>query len=126
MFNGKIIWPVNVFDEKILQTNVLYLLGVLTRATGAEVQPVSVLHPQRARSDRAKQDFLEAHTLAEQRLMEIKANADISKMSAGKILASRGQSVKADVQALLNYAKSEDAGAIVVSTHARTLVPRFF
>src|SRR3569623_2063557 len=127
MFNGKIIWPVNVLDEKNLQTNALCLLGELTRATGARVQPVSILTAPHGRIARERRDLQNAfQALAEKRLAEIVANCDIEKMDQGKIIPGGGESVKGDVKVLLDYAQAENAGAIVVSTHARGGVPRFF
>ena len=127
MFNGKIIWPVDVLDDQSLQGNALFLLGELTRATGASVQPVSILHPSHARFERERKNSRDAfRALADKRLAEIKSSSDMAKMREGKVLESRGDSVTEDVQALLDYAKAEEAGAIVVSTHARKLVPRLF
>lgn len=125
---GKIIWAVNILDEKRARENVLYTLGSLTRDLDAAIEPVFILSPPYARvSEDIPSEIEEAYeALAEKRLSEIAKSSDLPSIQPGKILVNRAGLLRKDVESLIDEAEAFGAGMIVVSTHARQGLPRLF
>jgi nucleotide-binding universal stress UspA family protein len=121
-----IIWSVNTFEEsKEFQAGAMALIGALTRSTSAAVEPVHILSSPYATG--APSDFQEAFKgLAEKRMFDFSQVSDIPSMSAGQVLLNQSYSTSSAVQTLIDHAEKRNADAILVATHARVGVPRFF
>jgi nucleotide-binding universal stress UspA family protein len=120
-----IIWAVDTIEGKEFQNGPMAVLGALARSTQAAVEPVHILNPPYA--TQGATEFREAFQgLAEKRMFELCQGSDIPTMSAGKVLINPSYSSGAAVKALIDYAEKRNADAIVVATHAKTGIPRFF
>lgn len=128
IFLNKVIWAFDALEEPEHHKNVLFLLGAIGRATSAKIDPVFMLTPPHADiAATAPTDREQAYVaLGEKRLQEMKSKSDIPTMSSGKILISHEGSVRKLVRLLIDYAKDQNADAIVVATHARKGAARFF
>lgn len=128
IFLRKIVWAFDALEEPENQKNSLFLLGALSRATSAKIDPVYILSPPYADvGSNAPTDLEQAFAaLGEKRLLETKQKSDIVSMSSGKVLVSHDGSIRKQVVALIDYAKAQEADAIVVGTHARSGAARFF
>jgi nucleotide-binding universal stress UspA family protein len=124
----KVIWAFDALEEPDYQKNALFLLGAIGRGTSAQIDPVFILNPPYTDvALTAPSDLEQAYAaLAEKRLQEIKTKSDIATMTSGKVLISHETSVRNQAKFLIDYAKDQNADAIVVATHARKGVARFF
>lgn len=128
VFFGKIVWAVDVLESRGIQTHALSTLGALTRLTDARIEPVYVLSAPYSDSDsEMKKDFEEAYkALAEKRMAELSSNSALANLAPGKVLFNHTGTTRSDVKAVIDYAMTSEADAIVVTTHGRTGLSRFF
>ncbi len=124
----KIIWAYDALSESDTQKNVQFLLGALARATGVKIEPVYILNPPYADGSETTPSNLEqAYTaLGNTKLAALKEHSQIQTLTSGKVLINREPSIRAQVRTLVDYAKQQNADAIVVSTHGRKGAARFF
>ncbi len=122
----KIVWAVDVTEPEEFQNNSKFLLGALARETSAEILPLHVLRfPMASAGERT--DYEDAYmALAEKRLRELPEKSDIPQMKIGEILVERTGRLRKAVEKIIAYAREKEADAIVVSTHSRGAVSRFF
>lgn len=112
----KIVWAVDLNDEPSGRRNALFVLGALARLTDAAIEAVFVSSP-------ASAEFAE---LYEKRLLEVTRTSDIPKLTSGKFLVAGSSSVRAQIQCLIQHSVAIHADLVVVATHARAGLSRFF
>ncbi|NJL25186.1 MAG: universal stress protein [Calothrix sp. SM1_5_4] len=118
---SRIVWAVDALEDPKQHKNALFILGALSRGTGAKIQPVYVLSAADARMPKESvSQFSEAfQALAEKRLAELRKNSDIPEMLPGKVIFNSKGGLRADFETLVQFAKGDRADMIVVATHAR-------
>ncbi|MGE0526596.1 MAG: universal stress protein [Bdellovibrionales bacterium] len=124
----KVVWAVDALESPEHHTYAMHLLGALVRPTNAKVYPVYILSSPYAQIESMPPtDFEQAfQALAEKRLLELVNQSDLTGIAQGKVLVNRSGSIRKDVQCLVEHAKKAGADAIVVATHARKGLSRFF
>lgn len=123
----RLVWAVDVMDDED-HKHALFLLGALTRSSGADVEPIFVLSPPYASFAAGNPpDFEQAfRALAEKRLRELAHKSDLANISSGTVIAEHDGSLRKMVQNLIGHAQSRRADAIVVATHAKKALSRLF
>lgn len=124
----KIVWAVDVLDENQDHKNALFLLGALSRSSGAIVHPVCVLAPPYASFSEGDESQLEPafQALAEKRMASFAKGYDLPTLDSGRVLINRSGSLVGDVRALIQHAQKENADVIVVATQSRRGLARMF
>lgn len=126
LFFKKLIWSIDALESPEHHQKVQVLLKSLIAETGAVVQPVYILGSPFAHSDKPS-EFEEAfEALAKKRLNEVQRSANMSLLAEGQILVNRDGSTRAGVQMLIEEAEDQQADAIVLATHGRSGMSRFF
>lgn len=125
----KIIWSIDAFEEKEdLQEKAARVLGVFQNKTYAQIEPVFVLGstelnwPVDYSTDwmREFQSNLRVH------LEEVLLTTGFPHILSPKILVEPLASTSAAVETLLDYAMKQQADLIIVSSHGRRGLDRFF
>lgn len=119
IFFQKVIWAVDALEENVDHLHAQYLIGALTRATRTQVEPLFILHAP-------EKSFATYRALAEKNLSAIVSTCDIAEMQAGTIVGVGSSSIRTQVESLLRYVEENEADAIIVATHARKGLARFF
>ncbi|HAZ11573.1 MAG: hypothetical protein A2X86_21655 [Bdellovibrionales bacterium GWA2_49_15] len=123
----KIIWAIDAFGEEKFQLNVAAFLRNFTGTLKAKISPVFILSMSGAPGPTDKKAILDRLAKAEEGLHGILKKCRLRSLIPEKILVQSGAGfIRNDVKALLAYAKSTHAQAIVVSTHAKKGVERLF
>ncbi|MBI2519972.1 MAG: universal stress protein [Bdellovibrio sp.] len=123
----RIIWAIDVLGEEELQINVASFLERFTGALKAEVWPVFVLSMAGIPGPGDRKTIIDYLPRTEEMFHGIIKKAGFRSMMPEKIIVQPGAGfIRNDVKALLAYAYSTHAQAIVVSTHAKKGVARFF
>lgn len=121
-----IVWAVDTMESPEFQQNAQFVIGSLVRKTEAKVWPIHFLTYPFARPLNLRL-YEEAYlALAEKRLAELAGNSDIPQMRNGKVVVNIKGAVRGAVAMLIEYAEEKHADAIVVSTHSRGAVAKFF
>lgn len=121
----KIAWAVDTMEPVEFQKNAQVVIQSLTRGTSAEVYPIHIFNCLLPGSE-LKSTYEEAYfALSEKRMKELRETSNIPQMKEGKILLSRGATVRMTVQKLLEEAEERNADSIVVATHSHGAVERF-
>lgn len=124
-FFKKIVWAIDTMEPLEFQENAEFILKGLTRNAPAEVYPVYVCN-QLSGPD-AVALFEEAFAaLSEKRMNELLEDSEINHLHKGTNLINDSYNVHSTVEVLLEYARENDADAIVTSTHSRGTVEKFF
>lgn len=124
----KIVWAVDVLGETEVNSQVLSLLRVLARSTNAALEPVYLLSPAQVRvSPTYVPKWDEAfRALAEKKMVDLVNSSDIPTIQKGTVLVETDTSTRQAATRIIDYATEKKADAIVVSTHARKGLARFF
>lgn len=129
MTRKRILWALDVFNKnKSLQEKSGKMVAYLSRSLGAKVTPVFIQNPN---------PFMVPETLMGDRSAdsqeEIKkvmtrwiAPYAIADLSPPEVICSPDLSVRSAVDVFLDFAREQSADLIVLSTHARKGVARFF
>ena len=111
---GKLIWAVDAYAEKGTQTSAARLLQLLSSKTGSSIEPVHVLitsgYPIRA----DRKSILFFLRRAEEELEAVSKEYSFLSTEPFKVLVQRSGSIRKSVKALLSFATSQNASAIVV------------
>jgi nucleotide-binding universal stress UspA family protein len=128
IFFSRVVWAIDVLESPEIQKHALFVLGALSRPTDAQIEPVYVLSaPYADPGSETKTDFEDAYqALAEKRMAELSSQSTLDNLAPGKVLFNRDGSVRSSVRVLVDHAIATDADALVVATHGRTGLPRFF
>jgi len=133
----KIIWAVDALtNPEGLHTQTAELVGALASQREATVQPVYVLTPSESVDNDLDQDPMfvryeqNAHEALEKALESALNQRQgmpiLAKRLPARVLVQATSSIHATVATLSNFAVSEGADLIVVSTHAREGLSRLF
>lgn len=127
-FLRKIIWAVDGLESPDQQRHAHFLVGALSRATGLEVRPVSILNSASPGGvDVPVVRLNEAYrALAEKNLAKLTDCCDLEKLLPSQILENTRGSLRSSAELLAAYAESDRADAIVVATHSRRGLERAF
>lgn len=119
-----IVWAIDTAEPLEFLRNAEFILGSLVRGTSAKVFPVHIF----SKLSKVDSDLYEEayKALAEKRMAQIAQNSDMPNLNAGKILTVHGTSVRTAANALLDFARENQADALVLSTHSRGIVEKFF
>lgn len=124
----KIIWAVDAYADKRLQSSAAKLLQIVSRDLPCSIEPVYVLAPPPGfpAVDDEERDAAAEIRRAEDALKRKLAEYPFLKLSRFKILAQKSRSLRGEARALLAYAASKRADAILLSTNARSGFSRMF
>ncbi|MBI4924961.1 MAG: universal stress protein, partial [Bdellovibrio sp.] len=128
-FFKKLIWAVDAFEEtNEIQLHTIETLKLFANMIQTQVQPVYVLNPDQLDIPmELSQPFLDRYEISAKKSLEhILRKADINGLLPPKILIHQKTSLRGATQALLSYAMSVSASAIVVGSHGRSGLERFF
>lgn len=122
---NKIMWAVDAVEPATYNQNAIFAIGALSRAFDCSVLPVYVFTPVGSRLK--TRPFPEAFlALVEKRMRELSQRSELPRMAEGEIIKSGEGSTRAAVEALIGHASEKGADLIVVSTHSKGPVSRFF
>jgi len=125
----KIIWAIDAMEKnQALKRKTVQTLRHLTSGTNASIEPVYVLGPDRGsvydiEPPKEQNDF---KTLATKKLLTNLKSVRLRGMTAPTIVESKTPLTREVTRALISYAKQKKADLIVVSTHGRKGISRFF
>lgn len=125
----KIIWAVDAFERRSLpHKNAINALRIVSRKTGASILPVYVLSPAELNlSLEFTPPWIQQYQpAAKASLKELVQNSKLQNIEEPKVLVQNIATKRKSVDALTAYAKKQNADLIVVATHARRGVARFF
>jgi nucleotide-binding universal stress UspA family protein len=125
----KIIWSIDAFEEKEeLQSKAARVLGAFQHKTFAQIEPVFVLGSTEMNwpVDYSTEWMSEFQDNLRTHLEEVLMTSGFSHILAPKILIEPLASTSASVENLLEYAYKENADMIIVSSHGRRGLDRFF
>lgn len=125
----KIIWSIDAFEEKEdLQEKAARVLGVFQNKTYAQIEPVFVLGATEMNwpVDYSAEWMHELQVNLRLHLEEVLLTAGFPHILTPKIIVEPLASTGAAVEALLEYAQKEQVDLIIVSSHGRRGLDRFF
>jgi len=125
----KIIWSIDAFEEKEdLQTKAARVLGVFQNKTYAQIEPVFVLGATELNwpVDYSTEWMREFQKNLRTHLEEVLLTTGFPHILTPKILIEPLASTSAAVETLLEYATKQQADMIIVSSHGRKGLDRFF
>lgn len=125
----KIIWSIDAFEEKEdLQAKAARVLGVFQNKTFAEIEPVFVLGSTELNwpVDYSTDWMREFQTNLRTHLEDVLLTTGFPHILTPKILVEPLASTSAAVETLLDYAIKQHADLIIVSSHGRRGLDRFF
>lgn len=124
-----LIWAVDAFDESTeVFLNTVHLLRALSKTLPAKTEPIYILSPDQLNlstdfaPESAERYFSSAKKALDSRLKSV----DIPDLLPGNIVVRHRASLRESVAALLAYAKSKEAHALVIGSHGRNGLARFF
>lgn len=126
---NRVIWSMDAFEEDSASaTQVIDMLRLLSRGGMASIEPVYVLSPEQLDLQLAfSPPWVEHYRPAAQRAMEQKAQAlGDAPLLPPMVLLNRGASTRASTRTLAKYARTVEAEMIVVGSHARRGMARYF
>lgn len=122
----KILWAIDVLlPEKALRKSDEKLLQVIGRKTSIEVIPVFVAHLEATlqKNGKGREVFLNEVRL---RMIDWLKHSKIPGIQNPEVLLESGVYLRSDVDAVHTFAKKEKADLILVNTHARRGLSRFW
>lgn len=125
----KIIWSIDAFEEKEdLQEKAARVLGVFQNKTYAQIEPVFVLGSTELNwpVDYSTNWMREFQVNLRTHLEEVLLTTGFPHILTPKILVEPLASTSAAVETLLDYAVKQHADLIIVSSHGRRGLDRFF
>lgn len=125
----KIIWSIDAFEEKEdLQEKAARVLGVFQNKTYAQIEPVFVLGSTEMNwpVDYSTEWMREFQQNLRVHLEEVLLTTGFPHILTPKILVEPLASTAAAVETLLDYANKQHADMIIVSSHGRKGLDRFF
>jgi nucleotide-binding universal stress UspA family protein len=125
----KIIWSIDAFEEKEdLQSKAARVLGVFQNKTFAQIEPVFVLGSTELNwpVDYSTDWMKDFQTNLRGHLEDVLLTSGFPHILSPKILIEPLASTSAAVENLLEYAYKENADLIIVSSHGRKGLDRFF
>lgn len=125
----KIIWSIDAFEDKEdLQAKAARVLGAFQNKTYAQIEPVFVLGASEMNwpADYSAEWMKDFQNNLRQHLEEALMTTGFPHILAPKILVEPLASTSASVENLLEYASKENADLIIVSSHGRRGLDRFF
>lgn len=125
----KIIWSIDAFEEKEeLQAKAARVLGAFQNKADAQIEPVFVLGSTEMNwpADYSTEWMIEFQDNLRTHLEEVLMTGGFSHILTPKILIEPLASTSASVENLLEYAYRENADMIIVSSHGRRGLDRFF
>lgn len=125
----EIIWAVDAFEGRSrAHRNAIEVLRKLSRLTQASVRPVYILSPAELNlSLEFTPPWIQYYRpAAEAALTRLVRDANLSATYPPKVLVQSVATKKRSVEVLSDYAKQKRAQLIVLATHARTGMVRFF
>lgn len=125
----KIIWSIDAFEEKEdLQSKAARVLGVFQNKTFAQIEPVFVLGATELNwpVDYSTEWMRDFQGNLQRHLEDVLLTSGFPHILTPKILIEPLASTSAAVENLLEYAAKEGADLIIVSSHGRRGLDRFF
>lgn len=125
----KIIWSIDAFEEKEdLQSKAARVLGVFQNKTYAQIEPVFVLGSTELNwpVDYSTEWMREFQTNLRVHLEDVLLTTGFPHILTPKILVEPLASTGAAVETLLDYATKQQADMLIVSSHGRRGLDRFF
>lgn len=125
----KIIWSLDAFEDKEdLQAKAARVLGVFQNKTFAQIEPVFVLGSTEMNwpVDYSTDWMKDFQTNLRGHLEDVLSTSGFPHIMTPKILVEPLASTSAAVENLLEYAYKENADLIIVSSHGRRGLDRFF
>jgi len=125
----KIIWSIDAFEEKEdLQEKAARVLGVFQNKTYAQIEPVFVLGSTEMNwpVDYSTDWMREFQTNLRAHLEDVLLTTGFPHILTPKILVEPLASTSAAVETLLDYSVKQNADMIIVSSHGRKGLDRFF
>lgn len=125
----KIIWAVDAFQEDAkLNSRVAEVLGQISEPLKSRVEPVYVLSPEQLNLniELSTPWVTEYKPAAEKAIGYAVRKMKVPGMGSPKVLVHKIPSVTSATRALSDYAEKSRADLIVVGTHARKGLARFF
>jgi nucleotide-binding universal stress UspA family protein len=125
----KIIWAIDAFEEKEdLQEKAVRVLGAFQHKTYAQIEPVFVLGSTELNwpVDYSADWMREFETNMRIHLEEVLLSSGYPHISSPKILVEPLAATSAAVEALLEYAMKQSSDLIIVGSHGRRGLDRFF
>ncbi len=129
---NKIIWAVDVFQEDVsLEKKSAEMVKRMREALDATVTPVFVLSPipfvfHPSISTPSRRGYRAERQDLEKRLAYTMNALGVESVEPCEVILSRSPSVRSEAEALIKFAQKEKASLIVLSSHARKGVERFF
>lgn len=126
---NKIIWSIDAFEDKEgLQEKAARVLSVFQSKMSAQIEPVFVLAATDLNwpSDYSTEWMMEFRENLRSHLEKVLLTTGFPQVLAPKILIEPLASTSAAVENLIDYAKKEEADLIIVSSHGRKGLDRFF
>ena len=121
----QIVWGIDTSEPLDFQQNAQFVLGALSRAMPVDIFPAHVIG--RLAEFKGTDFYEEAYrALAEKRMKQLSQNSDLPRLHEGELLVCTGHSVRQSVEKLTEYAGQKNADAILISTHSRGVVEKFF
>jgi nucleotide-binding universal stress UspA family protein len=125
----KVIWSIDAFEEKDeLQAKAARVLSVFQNKTFAQIEPVFVLAATDLNwpADYSTEWMSEFQENLRKHLEEVLLTVGFPQVLTPKIIVEPLTSTSASIDSLLDYALSEHADLIIVSSHGRKGLDRFF
>ena len=125
--NNNFIWAIDAFAEAKIQLSIAKFLNLISKSLNAEIEPVFVLSTSTLPETSPQEGIMLYLSEAEVRLKNLIKKSGLKLKKENKILIQpEGGFIRTDVKAILNYAHSTNAQSIIVATHAKSGVVRFF
>lgn len=127
----KVIWSIDAMnpDEDKTQAHAAQTLRWIAFNSPLEIEPVFVLSPKNVS---ASPNYYPPHwkavhgAYAEKKLDSISKHWELPGLQTPQIIFEKSASTRGEAHALVEYAKDQKVDLIVVSTHARKGLSRFF
>lgn len=127
---NKILWAIDAFEKNIaLHKKTAQTINTFCKKGTTKIESVFLCLKEEllfAEPFLTSIDFNSLKESAHKALLKITQKIKNPSLMEPKILTSEGFTKRSSLQTLSDYAKSEKASFIAVSTYARTGIPRFF
>lgn len=124
----KILWAVDAFENKKVFKRALPAIRALSKGLDVEIEPIYILEPGLTDVDVIKpaQWLREGHAASKKALSRLFSGVKLQGLKSPTVKDTMSSRYMNSVQTLLAYARSTKKDLILVSSHAREGLARFF